>query len=946
MTKVLSIITLVVFTAMASLGQTIVSTSPENRNAIIEEFTGIACGFCPYGHKAVAEFIQSHPGDGFSIAFHQGAYAQPNPGQPDFTTTYGDGLGSYFNVEGWPTALINRNDFGGGMLYTYNLWQQYASQIITQPSYVNLACEATVDVQTREAIIHVEIYYTGDSPVSTNKLNVAILQNQVKDIQFSSWFNSAAITPDGEYLHQHMFRDFVTGQFGETISPTTSGTFIDRIYEVTIPHEINDIPLWLGNLKILSYIAENEIAVESANDCAITLDNFGFSIDAGIVVLELPETSCSFITPKVLIQNFGSDTITSIDFEVVVNGDEPVPYTWNTEGLLPFTVVDFNLPPVWFGSLGNNSCTVNITAVNNNNDENASNNSASDNFNDAIEVVLPVTLYLTTDNYFGTTWYLYDDQNNVVQQGSGYEANSSFTIPLEVDAGCYKFVMTDLDGYFFGSYALKDGNNMTLVNTTTGFGNHETTAFSLPLYEPTATIDASTSIACLGSTIQFYDASSGGPTEWSWVFEGGIPETSTEKNPSVTYTETGSFDVTLQVSNFLGNDMITMEDFITITSLSYGNLALEFDGMNDYVEISDASAFNIQDEITMEAWIKPANLNGTQGVLSKNFGNNSHPYQIRLIDDEVMFGFYSNTIGWQPVETTNANLIAGDWTHIACTYNMQQVKIYVNGIQKAVAYKSFQIPENDQPFEIGRTKDLGFEYFTGTIDEVRVWDKSLNAGEVLENMCTNYTGVADPNLIAYFKFNECGGTLLSELANGHHGELLNMTGDEWIESLACPGYSIAFQVVEDPGAVPVENALVNMNGTIQFTGLNGEALFEGYEPGDYIYSVEKDGFSVETGSFELTNDNLTIDVHLIISKVSDSFVENILVSPNPSKGMLSISTNRNITIEIISSEGAITNRYHFNEGYHLLNLTSQPKGLYLLKIVDGEQVICKKIMLY
>jgi len=67
--------------------QTIVSTQPENKNAIIEEFTGIGCGFCPYGHKAVAEFIAAHPGDGFSIAFHQGFFAIPGPGQPDFTIT-------------------------------------------------------------------------------------------------------------------------------------------------------------------------------------------------------------------------------------------------------------------------------------------------------------------------------------------------------------------------------------------------------------------------------------------------------------------------------------------------------------------------------------------------------------------------------------------------------------------------------------------------------------------------------------------------------------------------------------------------------------------------------------------------------------------------------------------------------------------------------------------
>ena len=35
---------------LISTGQTIVSTTPENKNAILEEFTGIYCVFCPDGH--------------------------------------------------------------------------------------------------------------------------------------------------------------------------------------------------------------------------------------------------------------------------------------------------------------------------------------------------------------------------------------------------------------------------------------------------------------------------------------------------------------------------------------------------------------------------------------------------------------------------------------------------------------------------------------------------------------------------------------------------------------------------------------------------------------------------------------------------------------------------------------------------------------------------------
>ena len=273
--------------------QTIVSTDPENRNALIEEFTGIACGFCPMGHLEVETFINAHPGDGFSVAIHQGFFAIPDENQPYYLTDVGDGLGAYFSVNSWPSGLVNRHDFGGGMTYPLNEWNQYASSVITEGSYVNVACEATVDVQSRELTVHVETYYTGNSPESSNFINVALTQNNIKGPQFSSWFNPDAITPDGAYMHEHMLRDLITGQWGDEISPTTSGTFIDKIYIYTIPEAINEVPVRLGDLEIVSYIVETEQEVETANSCYPVLSNFAYVLDAGIDELQLPESSCS-----------------------------------------------------------------------------------------------------------------------------------------------------------------------------------------------------------------------------------------------------------------------------------------------------------------------------------------------------------------------------------------------------------------------------------------------------------------------------------------------------------------------------------------------------------------------------------------------------------------------------------------------------------------------------
>ena len=65
-------------------------------------------------------------------------------------------------------------------------------------------------------------------------------------------------------------------------------------------------------------------------------------------------------------------------------------------------------------------------------------------------------------------------------------------------------------------------------------------------------------------TISFTDLSTNAPSQWTWAFPGGIPATSTEQNPTVSYATAGTYTVTLVVSNSAGNDTETKEEYITV----------------------------------------------------------------------------------------------------------------------------------------------------------------------------------------------------------------------------------------------------------------------------------------------------------------------------------------------------------------------------------------------
>lgn len=82
---------------------------------------------------------------------------------------------------------------------------------------------------------------------------------------------------------------------------------------------------------------------------------------------------------------------------------------------------------------------------------------------------------------------------------------------------------------------------------------------------PSANFSASTQVLCEKGCVNFYDNSGCFPTQWKWIFNGAVPDTSTAQNPqSICYNSYGTFPVTLITSNNLGTDTTTITSCITV----------------------------------------------------------------------------------------------------------------------------------------------------------------------------------------------------------------------------------------------------------------------------------------------------------------------------------------------------------------------------------------------
>jgi PKD repeat protein len=81
---------------------------------------------------------------------------------------------------------------------------------------------------------------------------------------------------------------------------------------------------------------------------------------------------------------------------------------------------------------------------------------------------------------------------------------------------------------------------------------------------PTANFATPVSI-CSGATITFTDASTGSPTSWNWTLPGSSSPTSSLQNPVVSYSNSGTYNATLTVSNGTGTNTIVKSVTVNAT---------------------------------------------------------------------------------------------------------------------------------------------------------------------------------------------------------------------------------------------------------------------------------------------------------------------------------------------------------------------------------------------
>lgn len=164
--------------------------------------------------------------------------------------------------------------------------------------------------------------------------------------------------------------------------------------------------------------------------------------------------------------------------------------------------------------------------------------------------------------------------------------------------------------------------------------------------------------------------------------------------------------------------------------------ALSLDGVDDYVVVPDYPSLQLGSNMTVAAWIKPVSnpidwtrLVGKGSVTARNYGLWRH------IDGDLLWQIYSpsGTMScWNDLGPGNlGNAPVGVWTHVAGTYDGQELRLYVNGTLTRSCPGNFLPYTSADPLTIGYP---GFHtYFHGNMDEVAVFRTTLTAEQILDH---------------------------------------------------------------------------------------------------------------------------------------------------------------------------------------------------------------------
>ena len=228
--------------------------------------------------------------------------------------------------------------------------------------------------------------------------------------------------------------------------------------------------------------------------------------------------------------------------------------------------------------------------------------------------------------------------------------------------------------------------------------------------------------------------------------------------------------------------------------------ALDFDGVDDNVVVSDTASLDLSSTGTLEAWIHVNSFLDDGGIIHKgdNSDSSDAAYELKLgttgANTTLVFTVY-DTSGTPYSVSSVTTIDTHKWYHVAAVWDssVPSMTLYINGISDATGNTAAARATTGN-LHIGSRFTGGGDPFSGDIDEVRIWNIARTESEIRDDMCRKLAG-NESGLVAYFRFDKSDTSTSCPdfTGNGNTGTMTNMDpGTDRIVSEAAIGDASAY----------------------------------------------------------------------------------------------------------------------------------------------------------
>jgi VCBS repeat-containing protein len=169
-----------------------------------------------------------------------------------------------------------------------------------------------------------------------------------------------------------------------------------------------------------------------------------------------------------------------------------------------------------------------------------------------------------------------------------------------------------------------------------------------------------------------------------------------------------------------------------------GSYAIDLNGTSQYATVPDNASLDIEDQITILAWIRPEQY-ATQDLIKKATQGSVNGYELSLAttksdaSSQRVFFRINQVLNGESyrINATTMYPIDGTWMHVAATYDGSVMRLYINGVEEAnlTLPAGTKIKLNDVPLSIG-AQSTPSRYFKGWMDDARIYHRALSPEEI------------------------------------------------------------------------------------------------------------------------------------------------------------------------------------------------------------------------